>query len=259
VTPDSRFVPSPATALLARVEIAAPRRSGVLSVWPLVALDSVLPPPGVAHVALATAVVAGQARVEIPPGRSYRTLRATVENAGDVALLLLAGEAPIAARPRWRVAKSALVAPHTTLEFLVRSVPAQDAPVAAIIGALSAPPLERQLGFVAATRKAVVGLEVAGRSDVFASAQAALIEPYARIAGAPELARNFEAAPPESAESLIELAMAARCVTEPSGAGAETLRLHGRGVIGRGLAHGSVLQLSARWLDDRGEPLVDFA
>jgi hypothetical protein len=246
------------TSILARVEIAAPHRSGALRVWPLVASDPVAPPVGVAHVALAAALAAGAARIEVPNRRGYRALRADVENDGDVALLLLAGESPLAERPRWRIAATTLVAPRTRTEILVRNAPHDDARIATIVRSAGAPFLEAQLGFVAALGDAVVGLEVVGRADVFAHAQPALLAPYARAAAAPALLQGFETTPPESPEALIEAAMAADCIEEPAFGLGEALRLHGRGVVGRGLAHGDVLHLSVRWLGDDGEPLVKF-
>lgn len=258
MTTSDRASLSPATSILTRVEIGAPRRSGALRIWPLVALDAIAPPPGVAHVAFAAAAAAGDAHVEIPPGRGYRTLRAEVANTGDVALLLVAGESLLAARPRWRAAATTLVAPHSACEIQVRSTTHDDAAIAAIQRELATLAGRAQLGLVIAIGDVVAGLEVVGHADVFAHAQATLLAPYAHAAAT--LPRSFEATPPASPDALIDMAIAARCVAEPAPHGlGQTLRLHGRGIVGRGLAHGDVAHLSARWLGDDGDPLVKFA
>ncbi len=248
----------PTASLLTRVEIATPRRSGDLRVWPLVALDAVAPPAGVAHAALAAAIAAGTARVEIPPGRGYRALRANVENHGDAVLLLLAGEPPLATRPRWRIAESLLVAPRSNREIQVRSEPLEDACVAAHIRNLAEPLQREQLGFVVALGEAIAGIELMGRADVFAHARTKVLAPWARAAAAAQSPRRFEATPPAAPEGLLGRAMEARCVAEPGLGVGETLRLAGRGIVGRGLALGGVVQLSVRWLGDDGEPLVKF-
>lgn len=260
MTTSDRASLSPTTSILTRVEIAAPRRSGALRIWPLVALDAIVPPRGIAHVAFEAAVAAGRAHVAIPAERGNRALRAEVTNDGDVALLLLAGESLLAARPHWRTTATTLVAPHSTCEIQVRSAASDDGPVAAIPRELVTPAVHAQLGFVVAIGDGMAGLEVVGRADVFAHAQAALLAPYARAAAAATLLHSFEATPPASPEALIDMAIAARCVAEPASHGlGETLRLHGRGIVGRGLAHGDVAHLSTRWLGGDGEPFVKFA
>lgn len=259
MTTNDRASLSPATSILARVAVGAQRRSGALRVWPLVALDAIVPPTGIAHVAFAAAAAAGHAHVEIPPGRGYRMLRAEVANTGDVALLIVAGESLLAARPRWRAAASTLVAPHSACEIQVRSAVHDDAAIAAIQRDLAALAGCAQIGVVVAIGEVIAGLEVVGRADVFAHDQATLIAPYAHAAAAAALPHDFDATPPASPEALIDMAIAARCVAEPAPHGiGETLRLHGRGIVGRGLAHGDVAHLSARWLGDDGEPLVKF-
>ena len=109
-------------------------------------------------------------------------------------------------------------------------------------------PLERQVGFLAASGDTIVGLEAIGRAEVFADQFEGLLRSYAVDAIDPAPGERGQARPEfgsDSPEAFLTALGRASVLRGPSLGLGDDLRIEGEGVAGCALVMGQVIHLTA--------------